>query len=103
MKMPWRDKTGLAKAATVLVMTLLLSLGLCGVNFFAVTGFVGIGGGNASGGPRQVLTSALTVAGVLELIGIFASLLGLVLVGMIAVVKSFGSGDPPPTITNGSE
>ena len=103
MKMPWQDKTGLAKAATVLVVILLISLGLCGANFVAVLGFVGVNEGGSSGASKQALSGVLTVAGVLELAGIALSLCGLVVVGILAVVKSFGSGGPPPPVSDGGE
>jgi hypothetical protein len=37
MNWPWENRTGLAKAVAIFSTILLLSLGLCGANFLAVS------------------------------------------------------------------
>ena len=101
MKLPWHSKTGLAKAATILAMVLIISFGLCGANFFAVIRFVPFGGSEADIAQHQVVTNVLTFTAYAELVGIFGSLLGLAICAVMAVFQSTGSGEPPPTITKG--
>lgn len=103
MKLPWHSKTGLAKAATILATILIISCGLCGANFFAVLRFVPFDGSQAQLAQHQAITSALTFTGYTELVGIFGSLLGLAICGVMAVLKSLGSSEPPPTITKGDD
>jgi len=102
MKLPWHSKTGLAKAATILAMILIISFGLCGVNVFAVISFVPLGGGEADLARHRVITNILTFTADAELVGIVGSLLGLAICGVMAVFKSTNSGEPPPTITKGN-
>jgi hypothetical protein len=88
MKMPWADKTGLAKATVVLSATLLLSLGCCGVNLAAFSRYGGyLGGGAPPRGTPMWPTNLLVLTGFVELGGIFIASAGLVVVGLIAVAK----------------
>lgn len=73
MKMPWTDKTGLAKAAVFFATVLGVSLGLCGVNFLTV-----VGGAARSGSAG--LISFLLVAAYVELAAMAFGALGLVIV-----------------------
>lgn len=72
---PWTGKTGRAKWIAVLATVLVISLGLCGLNFFAVLTF--------SVGKSQYqmgwMDNLLGVAAWLELVSIAGSLIGLVL------------------------
>jgi hypothetical protein len=78
MRMPWVGKTGLAKAAALLAVVLLVSLGLCGVNFGLVIAF----------GRFSWAFPSLAVTAYLELAGIIASAAGLLVVGVIGVVMA---------------
>ena len=69
MKMPWTNKTGLAKAAVILTFTFLLSLGLFGAHLY----FDNRGGGD------WLLN--------IELMGMVASLFGLSAVGAMALLQ----------------
>jgi hypothetical protein len=86
MKMPWQNRTGLAKAAAVLASALVVSLGLCGMNFAAVTGLR----------PPNVFRPFLMIAAWIELLAIVLSLAGLVFVGFFAIIyaiqKRFSDG-----------
>jgi hypothetical protein len=82
MKMPWANKTGLAKAATLFATLLLVSLGLCGVNFAAVIAFVGVAGGPPPPGTPTWPTTLLTTTGAVELIGVALGACGLVITGI---------------------
>jgi hypothetical protein len=88
MKMPWTDKTGLLKAAVMFAMLLLVSLGLCGVNFVAVIRFVPMSGGASPHSWRDTLSSVLGVTGVLELVGMAIGAVGLISVGIAAAAKT---------------
>ena len=71
MKIPWHNKTGLAKATAILSTMLTISLGLCGANFFAFTRF---------GNTPVWSTTLLLYTGYVELFAILGSLLGLIVV-----------------------
>jgi hypothetical protein len=71
-------KTGLAKAAACFAALLLISLGLCGMNFFALIKF---------GNPTQS-TSLLMVTAWTELVGIIVGLLGLVVIAVVGIAKA---------------
>lgn len=71
-------KSGLAKAAAVLAIVFLVSLGLCGVNFLALS----------SGGAMNGAEGFLFVTAYLELFGMAVGAVGLVIVGIIAIVKA---------------
>lgn len=82
MKPPWMNKTGLAKVAAILSTILLISLGLCGINFFAVLSVMG----NPEE-PRRAASWPMTVlalAGRVELIAIFGSIFALLVVLVIS-------------------
>ena len=70
-------KSGLAKAATILVTMFLVSLGLCGLNFLAL-----VGGGVMGNGSSVLITTAY-----LELAGMVVGAAGLLIVGVIAIVQ----------------
>ena len=103
MKLPWESKTGLAKAATVLATVLLISFGLCGANAFAVVRFLSFNGSEAQRAQIRVVNSVLIFTGWVELVGILGSLLGLIICGVMAVIKSLRSGKAPPTTHEGKD
>jgi hypothetical protein len=88
MKMPWHNKTGLARLATIFVVLLLVSLGLCGANFALFTRFGAIGGGGPV--PDKVLfaTNTLMTTGFLELGGILIGVGGLFTVLLAGIFQS---------------
>lgn len=80
MKLPDTPK----KLASLSATLLLVSLGLCGANFFLVVRFVPLGGPGPQPGqpyPSQWPGDVLTVTGILELIGIGLGILGLIFAG----------------------
>ena len=72
---PWTGKAGRAKVIAVLAMVLGVSLGLCGLNFYAVLKF-SVG---KSSTQMQWTDTALEIAAWTELVCIAGSLIGLVL------------------------
>jgi hypothetical protein len=88
MKMPWMEKTGLAKGATIFATLLLVSLGLCGFNFVAVIGFVPMGGGASPQSWRQTLGVMLTITGMIEFVGMAIGIAGLLSVGIAALFNA---------------
>ena len=93
MKSLWADKTGLAKAAAILSTVLLVALGLCGANFFAVIRFAPLGGPGPRRGhpePFQWLGNVLGATAYLEAAAIVCSLIGLALVGLIGIFQGWG-------------
>ena len=94
---PWANKTGLAKATAILATVLGVSLGLCGMNFFAVISFAGSSW--FSGG-----VTFLAVAGWIELAAIALSFVGLIVVGVMAAVRAVtGSGSEREPALPGDE
>jgi hypothetical protein len=75
MKMPWENKTGLAKIATILATTLGIAVGLCGLN---AIGFSSLG--------NSGLQSPLIVTAYLEMLIMILSVVGLLIVALIAIV-----------------
>jgi hypothetical protein len=82
MKMSGENRTGLAKAAAISASILIVSLGLCGMNLLTAKGL------NTSGKFFPVFM----VTGVLELIGIFVGLAGLLIVGLLALIRTLRPG-----------
>jgi len=72
MWLPWKNRTGLAKAAVVLAAILLLASVSCGVTWGAVVG--------SFEGARSWQQSAFLIAGYVEILLIAASLAGLLVV-----------------------
>ena len=70
MKMPWSDKTGLARAAIILVTILVVSAALCGISYCLVT---------PSWDPTPI-DFILLLTSVLELAVVACSLAGLLVV-----------------------
>lgn len=77
---PWKNKTGLAKAAAILATTLSIATASCGINFVLVL--------NSSGGLDSPMMSALFAAGWVELSVMGASLLGLLVVFVMSLVSN---------------
>lgn len=88
MKMPWVDKTGLAKTAALLATIFGIGIGLCGANFVAVIMFVPIGGSAGPTGFRGFVSGALGITAWLELAAIVLSALGLVVVGLVTIARA---------------
>ena len=81
---PWTNKTGLAKAAAILATAFGVSLGLCGANFIAVISFAPTIGPNWQG----PIGNILTVTAWAELAAMGLSATGLVIVGVMAAVRT---------------
>lgn len=79
MSLPRYGKTGLARLATIFATGFGISLGLCGVNFVAVTS--GLSG-------RPQLSNLLFITAWIELAGMAICAFGLLAVGIIALVDS---------------
>jgi hypothetical protein len=92
MMAPWTNKTGLAKAAAILTTVALVSLGLCGANFFGVIFFVPIGG--PGGEPTPWPAYILGPAGALEIIAIVGSFIGLIVIAMIVAWRTLRGHNP---------
>jgi hypothetical protein len=86
--MPWRKRTGLAKAAAILATILLVSLGLCGINFVALTNMSGIGVSNAHYGIATSLSTFFLILGVVEYVAIVFSALALVVVTLLWLIRT---------------
>jgi hypothetical protein len=80
----YAQKSGLAKAATVFAIVLVVSIGLCGVNMVAVM--------SAHNGQTQ---KVLMFTAYSELLGMVVGALGLIVVGIIAVVRAIFFRDTP--------
>jgi hypothetical protein len=89
MKMPWNDKTGLAKATAIFATLLLVSVGLCGANFVGVMAFSSM---RAVSGPVEGLKDfamdGLTFAGIAESLGMIVGALGLFIVAIAMVIRA---------------
>jgi hypothetical protein len=75
LRLPWQDKTGLAKVAAVLSTVLTIAAGLCGVNWVVI--------GRSSGPPSQWWVTV----GIVEAIVIAVCLLALIVVRLIQVIQ----------------
>lgn len=76
MKLPWVGKTGAAKAVAAFATLLLVSVGLCGVNWVVALKV-----------PSSDYLGGLLVAGWLELAGILVGFVGLV-ISLIVAARS---------------
>jgi len=83
MKMPWSNKTGLAKAAVFFACVLGVSFGLCGAN---LVGYMALS--RKMGGLKGGIDLMLVSAGYLELAGMVFGLLGLVITGLIGMAMA---------------
>jgi hypothetical protein len=86
--MPWHDRTGLAKAAALLASIFGVAIGLCGANFLAVIALVPIGGSSGPTGFRAWVSGTLGITAWLELAAMALSALGLVVIGLIAIIRA---------------
>ena len=84
MKAPWIGKTGLAKATAILATVLLVSLGLCGVNFLVVAS----SDSPRLGGLRDAISVVFIGTALAEWAAILLSVAGLVTVAVIAVWRA---------------
>ena len=84
-----KARTGLARLAAILATALVVSIGLCGVNFLAVVSFAPTMGSNW----RGIIGNLLIVAGWLEIIAMGVSAGGLTVVGLIALARTL-TGKP---------
>jgi hypothetical protein len=86
MKMPWTGKSGLAKAVAFFATLLAVSIGLCGVNYVAWTVAMSVGARpDTSHWVRQLGGTAM-ITGMIELVGMAVGAVGLVVVGLVALV-----------------
>ncbi len=83
MKLPWAGKSGLAKSAAFFATLLLVSSGLCGINFFVVLRFVPLSGGSSLNEPGWP-SALLSVTAFIELVGIAVGVLGLIAAAIVA-------------------
>ena len=90
MPMPWANKTELGKTAAVLASVLGISLGLRGVSFVAGISLYGSGVANER---LRNANEALMVGGQLEVVAIIGSIVGLIVVGLIAFWRPFRGGN----------
>ena len=100
MKMPWADRTGLAKATAFLTTCLIVSTGLCGINFVAFIKFVPMCSPGPQPGmppPAQWPAAVLTTTGLIELIGISGSLVGLIVIATISIYRVISRRSFQPT------
>ncbi len=79
MKMPWTKRIGLAKAATILTTCLIVSTGLCGLNYAVVRSVSGI----SSWANAFLISAALA-----EALLIVLCIVGLFIVIIAAIVQS---------------
>jgi hypothetical protein len=86
MYKPWEGKSELAKWAAVLAAVLGISIGLCGINYVADISV-----------SSSLANTILAVTGAIELVGIIGSILGLILVAIIAIARSLFFKDPDRT------
>jgi hypothetical protein len=77
MGMPWKNKTGLAKAAVILATTLSIGAVSCGANGILAVHYMC--------GPNTELTNDLFAAGVVELVVIAGSVIGLLVVLVMSI------------------
>jgi len=75
VRLPWQDKTGLAKAAAILSTVLTIAAGLCGVNWAVI--------GRSSGPPSQTWIAL----GIAEAMVIAVCLVALIVVRLILVIQ----------------
>jgi hypothetical protein len=75
VRLPWQDKTGLAKAAAILSAVLMVAAGLCGVNYVAM--------GRSSGTPSNFLI----IAALWEAAIMGGCILGLIVIRLILIVR----------------
>jgi hypothetical protein len=88
MKLPRANQTGLAKAATILAAMLLVSVPLCGVNAILFGRFGVIAGGPPPPGHPIWPTPVLMITGLLEIAGMIAGTVGLLVIAIIAIIRS---------------
>jgi len=88
MKMPWRNQTGLAKAAAISATLLLISSGLCGANFVLFLKFGSIAGGAPPPDRPAWATGLLMITGFLELAVMSLSAVGVIVVLIIAIARA---------------
>ena len=88
MKLPWRNQAGLAKAAAILGTTLGIATGLCGANFVAFLRFGGLNGPPSPPGISSWLGRIIVVTGILELVVIAVSVIGLLAIVLITIARA---------------
>jgi hypothetical protein len=85
MKMPWQDRTGLARATAIFATVFGIALGLCGLNaaaFFSIH--------SAAGNP-------LVLTAFIELFVMLASGVGLLVIALIAIYRTLSQRFFPST------
>jgi hypothetical protein len=87
MKLPWDNKSGLAKTTIMSTVILLLSSGLCSANLALFGRYGAISGGGPVSDRTIFATNSLMVTGFLELIGMVIGAIGLISVIVTALIK----------------
>ncbi len=88
MKMLWTGRAGLAKAAAFFATVLVVSIGLCGVNFAAVVTVTSLAPMTGAGSDwRQIPMAGLTFTAYAETLGIIVGVAGFVVVATAGVVR----------------
>ena len=83
-----KDRTGLSRAVTILCAVFLVASGLCGVNFFSVLLFADDFIMEDPSYKPKLVTRILTFTGISELAVMAISLGVLIVLSMIALVRS---------------
>jgi ABC-type transporter Mla subunit MlaD len=87
MKMPWRGENRTTKLVTMFALLLLVSIGLCAGNLALFSHYGAIGGGQPNPPASTDATMLLMGTGFVELAGMAVGMLGLIVVGVIAIVS----------------
>ena len=82
MKLPWQTLTGLSKMAAIFATILVIAIGFCGLNLIVTSR------GHDYPSPLVMLT------GILESLAIIGSALGLIIIGLIAIIHSIFPATP---------
>jgi hypothetical protein len=83
MKTPWTNKTGPAKFIAFFVTTLLVALGLCGMNYAAFS----LGTSHLHPRAADAVTLVLIIAAYIELAVMILSFAGLLITGLVWLLR----------------
>jgi hypothetical protein len=84
MQEPWRNQTGIAKFTTIFAVTLVVATGLCGANYFVIQ----VIPFRPTSSVSNMIGQALVFTAFLESAAMVISLLGLILIGIIAIARA---------------
>jgi len=88
MRMPWSRQTGLAKAATIFSVLLLVSTGLCGANILLFSHFGAVSGGTTEPPRSAGLSMVIMSTGFAEMIGMLVGGCGLIAAIIAAAIRA---------------